>query len=91
LQFGKKTLAKVVAQANKSCDEAVLNLFRVAYYIGKNTIPFNKYMPLCELLLTAKANITERFYHDEKTCVDTIFCTSKIIKTKVLDRIRNAK
>ena len=30
LQSGKKTLAKAVAQANKNCNEAILNLFCVA-------------------------------------------------------------
>jgi hypothetical protein len=38
LQSGKRTLAKAVIQANKSCDETVFNLFCVAYYIGKSTI-----------------------------------------------------
>jgi hypothetical protein len=40
LQFGNKTLVKVVVQANKSCDEVIVNLSCITYYISKN-----KYYP----------------------------------------------
>lgn len=91
MQSGEKVMVKAIAQANKTCDEAVFNLFRIAYYIGKNTIPFNKFPPLCELFVRVKACITEKLYHDEKACADMIFCISKVIKTKVLDRVKNAR
>ena len=34
LHSGKKTLEKCVAQANHACDEAVVSLFKVVYFLG---------------------------------------------------------
>jgi hypothetical protein len=31
---GKKTMEKCVAQANRACDEAVMSLFKVVYFLG---------------------------------------------------------
>jgi hypothetical protein len=90
MQFGEKLIHKALAATNKTCDEVLLTIFRVAYYIGKNTIPFNKFTPLCNLLVLVKACITKKLYYDEKSCADMVFCISKVVKTKVLDRVKNA-
>jgi len=37
---GKKTTEKMVVVANKACDEAVLSLFKVAYFLGKETVGY---------------------------------------------------
>ena len=55
-------------QVTKSCDEALLTLFRVAYYLDRETIPFCKYSTLYDLFLVYKSPITNGLYHDEKSC-----------------------
>ena len=84
-------MEKMMHQVTKSCDEALLTLFRAAYYLGRETIPFCKYSALCDLLLTCKSPITNGLYHDEKSCAEMIYCISIVIHKKNLDRIRDSK
>ena len=46
---------------------------------------------MCELLLSIHANITTKLYHDEKACAEMLFCISRIVQKKFLDRVRNSK
>jgi hypothetical protein len=88
---GKKSLQKAMAAANHSYDEALLSLFKAAYFMDKETIPFHKFPTLCNLLVSCKAPMTKKLYHDEKTCNDMIFGISSVIQRKVLDRVRDSK
>lgn len=72
-QQGEKIMKKVIRATNKCCDEVILTLFRAAYFLGKETIPFNKYSTLCELLVANKASCTESMYHDENSCAELLF------------------
>ena len=72
-------MEKMMHQVIKSCDEALLTLFRATYYLDRETIPFCKYSALCDLLLTYKSPITNGLYHDEKSCAEMIYCISTII------------
>ena len=90
-QKGKMTMEKMVAATNKVCDDAVLSLFKATYFLGKETIGYCKFPALCELLLSVHANITTKLYHDEKVCVEMLFCISKVVQKKILDRVRNSK
>ena len=49
---GKKSLEKCVAKANSACDEAVISLFKVVYFLGKESIICHKFAFLCELLVS---------------------------------------
>ena len=49
-QKGQKFMEKLMHQVTKSCDEALLTLFRDAYYLDRETIPFCKYLALYDLL-----------------------------------------
>jgi kynureninase len=59
---GKKSLQKAMAAANHSCDEALLSLFRAAYFMGKETIHFYKFSSLCNLLISCKTAMTEKIH-----------------------------
>ena len=84
-------MEKMMHQVTKSCDEALLTLFRAAYNLDRETIPFYKYSALCDLLLTCKSPITNDLYHDEKSYAEMIYCISIVIHKKKLDRIRDSK
>ena len=84
-------MEKMMHQVTKSCDEALLTLFRAAYYLGREKITSCKHSALCDLLLTYKSPITNGLYHDEKSCAKMIYCISTIIHKKNLDRIRDSK
>ena len=75
-------MEKMMHQVTKSCNEALLTLFRVAYYLSRETIPFCKYSSLYDLLLTCKSFITNGLYHDEKSCVEMIYCISIVVHKK---------
>ena len=79
-QQGEKIMEKHIRAANKCCDEALLTLFRAAYFLGRETIPFNKYSSLCALLVASKASCTESMYHDEKSCAEMLFCISNVLQ-----------
>jgi hypothetical protein len=83
----KKALEKCVAQANRACDEAVMSLFKVVYFLGTKFIPCHKFASLCELLVSCKTPITEKLYHHEKTCVDMMYAISTILQRQILDKI----
>ena len=89
-QSGSKRMEKHIAQQLKRADEALLTLFKAAYYIGMGTIPFSKFPPLCDLLVDLKTNITP-LYHDDKACADMLIYISSVIHRKMRDRIRNSK
>lgn len=91
MQSNERVLAKAVAYPNKICKEATLNLFYVVYYIGKNTISFNRFTLLCELFVIFQACITEKLYHNKKSCTHMFLCISKIIQTKILHKVKNSK
>ena len=84
-------MEKVIKEVSRTCNEAILSLFRVAYYIGKSLIPFARFLELLELLVSEKATMTESLYHDEKSCFDLFFCILSIIQKSVLHRVRDAK
>jgi hypothetical protein len=90
-QKGKKVMEKAIAVANQTCDEAMLALFKVAYFIVKETLPFSKFLKLCKLLVDLKAYITKDLYYDDKSCADLIFCASSVIQKKVLERVKDSK
>ena len=90
-QEGQKVMEKMMHQVTKSYDEALLTLFRAAYYLGRETIPFCKYSALCDLPLTCKLPIINGLYHNEKSYAEMIYCISTIIHKKKLNRIRDSK
>jgi len=51
-------MEKMVAASNKTCDEAILCLFKAAYFLGKETINYYKFPALYEMLLSVNA-----YYH----------------------------
>ena len=90
LQSGGKVLEKAIKQGQRACDESLSSLFRAAYFIGKQSLPYAKFPSLCSLLASVKAPITASLYHDEKSCADLIACMSNVIKKKIICRVRNS-
>jgi hypothetical protein len=86
-QKGKKVMEKAIVVVSQSCDERMLALFKIAYFIGKEILPFSKFLKLYKLLVDLKACITKDLYHDDKSCADMLFCISSVIQKKVLDRV----
>ena len=76
-------MEKGIAKANRACDEAMHYLFQATYYIGKEVILFHKFPGLCYLLVKVKANMMKKFYHDEKSCGEILFCISSVVKKNV--------
>ena len=73
---------------NQLCNEAMMYLFRAAYFIGKEGLSFQK-ISLCALLLTCKALLHEKLYYDEKACSVMVFAISCVFISNILDRARD--
>ena len=80
---GEKAMRKIVEKTITACDDALITLFRSAYFLAKETMPLTKFPSLCKLLLKSKSNITESLYHDEKSCAEMVFCISNVIQKKI--------
>jgi hypothetical protein len=87
----KQTMEKCIVEANRACDGAIHSLFQLAYYVGKEVIPFHKFPGLCSLLVKIKANMTEKLYHDGKSCGKILFCISFVFQKNILDKIRDSR
>jgi len=75
-------MEKAILQGQRACDDALNSLFRAAYFIGKQSLPFSKFPSLCKLLVSVKAPMIASMYHDEKACADLAWCISIVIKKK---------
>ena len=90
LQSGGKVLEKAIKYVQCAYDESLASLFRAAYFIGKQSLPYTKFLSLCSLLASVKVSIIASLYHDEKSCADLIACMYNIIKYKIICRIQNS-
>ena len=86
LQSGGKVLEKAIKQGQRACDESLSSLFCAAYFIGKQSFLYAKFLSLCSLFASVKASITASLYHDAKSCADLIACMSNVIK-KIICRV----
>ena len=78
----EKTMRKIVEKTITACDDALITLFRSAYFLAKEIMSLTKFPSLCNLLLKSKSNITESLYHDKKSCAEMVFCISNVIQKK---------
>ena len=53
-------------------------------------MPFHKFPSLCNLLVSCKAPMTAKLYHDEKACGEMVFGISSVIQRKVLEKVRDS-
>ena len=76
---GEKTTEKIIFTGQRACDEALQTLFKAAYFIGKQSLPYFKFPALCKLVMSVNAPITASMYQDEKAGSDLITCISTVI------------
>ena len=76
---GSRRMEKVVVQVTKTCDEALMTLFKTSHYVGKELLHFSKFPTLFDLMLSVNATITTKMYHNNKACADMLVCISSVI------------
>ena len=70
-------MEKIVIQATRTCDEALMTFFKITYYMEKELI-FSKFPTLYDLLLLINAITTIKMYYDDKACADMLICISSV-------------
>ena len=83
-QSGRRWMERTVAQATKTCNEALMTLFKTIHYVEKELLSFSKFPTLCDLFILINVIISTKIYHDDKACADILVCISSVIQRKIL-------
>ncbi|KAL3677120.1 hypothetical protein R1sor_027068 [Riccia sorocarpa] len=86
--LGDKPMDRILKTAASMCNDAMLTLFRAAYFVGKHSLTFSNFPPFCELLKTCTSDIPVKLYQRAKSCIDFIFHISQILQSQVLEKVR---
>jgi len=83
-------MEKAIQQGQWAYDESLSLLCCAAYFIGKEFLPYTKFLCLCALRISVNAHIIAWMYQNEKVCVDLIACMSIVIQKKSIYRVWNS-
>eukprot|EP01022_Parablepharisma_sp_SALTPOND_P008144 TRINITY_DN13527_c0_g1_i1.p3 TRINITY_DN13527_c0_g1~~TRINITY_DN13527_c0_g1_i1.p3 ORF type:complete len:378 (-),score=25.15 TRINITY_DN13527_c0_g1_i1:941-2074(-) len=70
--------------------QAMINLFKAAYYIAVECISYKKYESLVNLLGDVKCVVPTTYYHDRKNCAELIGYISSAIDSEILNTIKRS-
>ena len=80
-----------IKRMRESKDDALHALFRTAYYIAKENLPFSKFKPTFKLLKDVEAQrLTTDSYHDDKSCATFIHCISKCVMNDTITKVQKS-
>ena len=68
-----------------------MSFLKAIYFLGKKPIPCQKFASLCEFFVSCKTPITEKLYHNEKTCIEMMFVISIMLQRQILYRIQDSR
>ena len=80
LQNDDRMLKRTIKQGQHACHKSLALLFRIAYFIKKQSLSYAEFLSLYLLFVNVKTLIIEFMYHDDKSCVDLIACLFYVIK-----------
>ena len=84
----EKIMKKTISSGERARDEALQTFFKATYFIGKQSLPYPKFLALCKLLMSVNAPITSSMYQDNKTCSNLIRSISVVIQKIINCRIQ---
>ena len=76
---GENIMKKIVEKTIIACDDYLITMFRLTYFLAKETIPLTKFPSLCKLFFSSKSNITKNLYHDQQSCAEMVCCILNVI------------
>ncbi|MCO5574742.1 hypothetical protein L7F22_028532 [Adiantum nelumboides] len=88
--FGKMALKEGLKKMNTTQEDALLNLFKAAFFIGKNSLPFALYPSLLSLMKETGVKCMTSLYNDDKACTEIIQCLAKSIMDETLAKVRES-
>ncbi|MCO5556941.1 hypothetical protein L7F22_010496 [Adiantum nelumboides] len=88
--FGKTALKEGLKKMNTTQEDALLNLFKAAFFIGKNSLPFALYPSLLSLMKETGVKCMTSLYNDDKACTEIIQCLAKSIMDETLAKVRKS-
>ncbi|MCO5601158.1 hypothetical protein L7F22_055277 [Adiantum nelumboides] len=88
--FGKTALKEGLKKMNTTQEDALLNLFKAAFFIGKNSLPFALYPSLLSLMKETGVKCMTSLYNDDKACTEIIQCLAKSIMDETLAKVRES-
>jgi hypothetical protein len=69
----------MIQEVTRASDDVLFVIFKAANFLRRETISLIKFPNPYALISFCKSSITERLYHDEKSCVEMIFCIYNIV------------
>ncbi|MCO5547158.1 hypothetical protein L7F22_000601 [Adiantum nelumboides] len=85
----KQSIEDGMNRTSDAADQATLNLFAVAYHMGKNDLSFNKHASMLSLLRFCKCPfMTTDLYHNDKACATFIYYISESLLQDIVRDIQ---
>ncbi|MCO5549887.1 hypothetical protein L7F22_003361 [Adiantum nelumboides] len=88
--WGKTALKEGMKKMYVSQEDALLNLFKAAYFIGKNNLSFAMFPSLLKLMKDTGVKSMTSLYNDDKSCAEIIHCIAKALMEEALDKVRKS-
>ncbi|KAI5071611.1 hypothetical protein GOP47_0013862 [Adiantum capillus-veneris] len=86
--FGKDALQVGLKKMCITQDDAAVNLFKAAYFIGINNLSFALFPSLLDLMRDTGVRSMTCLYNDDKSCAEIIYCISRAIMNHALEKVR---
>lgn len=88
---GKESIQKSIKKVHEMKDEALLTLFRSAYFIAKNNLSFSLFSRLISHMQDCMVPYSTSLYNDDKSCAEMIFCMAKYLMDFTLKKVTSSR
>ncbi|MCO5595157.1 hypothetical protein L7F22_049196 [Adiantum nelumboides] len=88
LVFGKPAMQKGLKKMHSTQEESMLNLFKAAYFIGRNNLSIALYPSLLALMKDLDVKSITSLYNDDKACSKMLQCIANSIMQETLEKVQ---
>ncbi|KAI5065389.1 hypothetical protein GOP47_0020084 [Adiantum capillus-veneris] len=83
-------MQKGLKKIHSTQEESLLNLFKTAYFIGRNNLSFALYPSLLALMKDFDVKSMTSLYNDDKACSEMVQCISQSIMQETIEKVKHS-